>query len=521
MHIKASFKGIINMLQSHIWEKSMLETNIKKPLKRMGSAVVLCALMGGMTLASSANASSHREAINTMNDPCIDHTDLYAWVNPSDRDKLYLIASMVPLHQPGQGNQQTRFCDGVLYEFHLSKGITDLKDEIIYQIQFSSTPPTRVEPIDTNTPPGGGVELLIQVSGGTQTYTVTKVDKEAHTETVLGKNIPVTPTNIGPRSDRLAYGLGLFNSMDTASSTVGLYNDAFAATFITDLHNGGRSWVGQRDDGFYLDEAGIFDAINLRKQGVAEDIFAGTNLMAMALEIPIHDVFPEGVHHQGVAGDDTLLAVHHTASRKTTTIRSKEGNKSSGHWVQEGRQGLPLVNAALIGTQDQNKYLRTKPINDFNNFGSYFLFPVLVRDLELLGTYAKLGVDQDTIDELKGPRTDILDTVSLNNFPNPGSHHVPLKPGFVGDVLRLDVALDSQFPNGRRIDGGPTPNMEHIDVSDVLLTVIVSGGAIPISDGVQYNDKDYLTEFPFLPLPHDGFNDGNGKTTPLRDSDPQ
>ena len=501
----------------------MLDTNTKKSLKKIRSAIALCTIMGSMTLATSANASSHREAINTMNDPCIDHTDLYAWVNPSDRDKLYLIASMIPLHQPGQGNQQTRFCDGVLYEFHLSKGITDLNDEIVYQIQFSSTPPTPVplETINGNTQPGGGVELLIQVSGGTQTYTVTKVDKEAHTKTILGKNIPVTPTNIGPRSDRLAYGLGIFDRTDTTSSTVGLYDDAFAATFINDLNNGGRSWVGQRDDGFYLDEAGIFDAINLRKQGVAEDIFAGTNLMAMALEIPIHDVFPEGVPHQGVAGDDTLLAVHHTASRKATTIRSKEGNKSSGQWVQEGRQGLPLINAGLIGTQDQNKYLRTKPINDFTNFGSYFLYPVLVRDLAFLGTYKALGVDQATVDELKGPRTDILDTVSLNNFPHAGAHHVPLEAGFVGDVLRLDVALDSQFPNGRRIDGGATPNMEHVDVSDVLLTVIVSGGAIPISDGVQYNDKDYLTVFPFLPLPHDGFNSGNGQTTPLRDSDPQ
>ena len=430
---------------------------------------------------------------------------------------------MVPLHQPGQGNQQTRFCDDVRYEFHLSKGITNLRDEIVYRIEFKSTPPTRVrlKNIDGNTPVGGGTELLIQLSGSAQTYKVTKIDKVAKTKTVLGRDLPVTPTNIGPRTDRIAYGLGLFDPNDPASSTVGLYDDAFAATFISDLNNGGRSWMGQRDDGFYLDEAGIFDVLNLRPQGVAEDIFAGSNVMTMALEIPIEDVFPYGVPHQGEAGDDTLLAVHHTASRRKYTKLTKKGSRSSGKWVQVGRQGLPLVNAGLIGTQDQNKYLRTKPVRDFKNFGAYFLFPVIVRDLELLGTYAALGVDQATIDQLKGPRTDILETINLDNFPFPGAHHVPLKPKFTGDVLRLDVAIDSQFPNGRRIDGGPTPDMEHVDVSDVLLTVIVSGGAIPISDGVQYNDKDYLTEFPFLPLPHDGFNDGNGETTPLRPGDPQ
>ena len=475
----------------------MLKTKTIKPRKRKHLAIALCAIMGSMTLATSASASSHREAIDTMNDPCIDNTDLYAWVNPEVRDKLYLIASMVPLHQPGQGNQQTRFCDDVLYEFHLSKGITNLRDEIVYQIKFKSTPPTPVplDTIDGNTPVGGGTELLIQLSGGAQTYKVIKIDKVARTKTVLGRDLPVTPTNIGPRTDRIAYGLGPFDPSDPDSSTVGLYDDAFAATFISDLSNGGRSWMGQRDDGFYLDEAGIFDVLNLRPQGVAEDIFAGSNVMTMALEIPIDDVFPYGVPHQGEAGDDTLLAVHHTASRRKFTKLTRKGSRSFGKWIQVGRQGLPLVNAGLIGTQDQNKYLRTKPINDFDNFGAYFLFPVIARDLELLGTYAALGVDQATIDLLKGPRTDILETINLDNIPFPGAHHVPLQRKFTGDVLRLDVAIDSRFPNGRRIDGGPTPDMEHVDVSDVLLTVIASGGAIPISDGVQYNDKDYLTVF--------------------------
>ncbi len=501
----------------------MLETKLIKSYKKKHLALAFCAIMGSMALATNANASSHREAINTMNDPCIDNTDLYAWVNPGVRDKLYLIASMVPLHQPGQGNQQTRFCDDVLYQFRLSKGTSNLRSEIIYQIKFKSTPPTRVplKTIDGNTPVGGGAELLIQLSGGAQTYSVTKFDKVAKTRTVIGRRLPVTPANIGPRTDRIAYGLGIFDPTDVDSSTVGLYDDEFVATFISDLKNGGRSWVGQRDDGFYLDEAGIFDVLNLRPQGVAEDIFAGSNVMAMALEIPIEDVFPQGVPHQGEAGDDTLLAVHHTSKRRRFTKLTRNGPRSFGRWVQVGRQGLPLVNAGLIGTQDQNKYLRTSPLHDFRNFGAYFLYPVIVRDLELLGTYAALGVDQATIDLLKGPRTDILDTISLNNFPYPGAHNVPLKSGFVGDVLRLDVAIDSQFPNGRRIDGGATPDMEHVDVSDVLLTQIASGGAIPISDGVQYNDKAYLTDFPFLPLPHDGVNNGNGETTPLRYGDPQ
>ena len=489
----------------------------------MASTLAITATMG---LSLTAEASSHREAIDTMNDPCIDNTDLYAWVTPGTRDKLFLIASLVPLHQPGQGNQQARFCDDVLYEFHVSVGETDLRDEIVYQVEFNSTPPTPV-PLDTingNTPVGGGTELLIQLSGGVQTYKVTKIDKVKGTKKVLGKRLPVTPSNVGPRTDRLAFGLGAFDPLDPASSNEGLYDDAFAASFISDLKNGGRAWTGQRDDGFYLDEAGIFDVLNLRPQGVAEDVFAGSNLMTMALEIPITDIYPYGTPHLGEPGNDTLIAIHHTASRKAIRISNKRRTKDFGKWVQLGRQGLPLINAGLIGTQDQNKYLRTKPYNDFVNFGAYFLFPVLARDLELLGTYAALGLDQPIIDKLKGGvngRTDILEYINLNDYPTPGAHSVPLKAGYTGDVLRLDVAIDSKFPNGRRIDGGATPDMEHVDVSDALLTVIAAAGLIQLSDGVQYNDKPYLTEFPFLALPHDGFNDGNGETTPLRPGDPQ
>jgi len=478
------------------------------------------ALLTTLGIATNAQASSHREAINTMNDPCIDNTDLYAWVDEGSHDNLNLLANLVPLHNPGQGNQQTRFCDDVLYVFHLSNGVTDLNDELVYAILFDSTGPAPValDELDGQTPVGGGAEILIQLSGNVQTYRVYR-KKAGQNAVLIGDGLPVAPPRIGPRTDRVAYGLGAFDPADPDSNMVGLYDDAFAATFISELDNGGRAWVGEREDSFYLDEGGIFDLVNLQPQGVSKDIFAGFNLMTMALEIPIEDVTEDGgpIPHNGTAGDDTLLAVHHTAHRRKVRILRESGDDIDyGQWVQLGRQGLPLVNAGLIGTQDQNKYLRTRPADDFANFGAYFLFPVIPRDLEVLGTYAALGVGQDTIDALKGPRTDILEIINLNDFPEVGAHSVPLEPGFTGDVLRLDIAIDSHFPNGRSIPGGEFPDQEQVDVSDVLLTVIASGGAIPISDGVQYNDKEYLSEFPYAALPFEGFSENKGEPTPPR-----
>ena len=48
----------------------------------------------------------------------------------------------------------------------------------------------------------------------------------------------------------------------------------------------------------------------------------------------------------------------------------------------------------------------------------------------------------------------------------------------------------------------------------ILMTVILAGGNLQLGDGVDYNDKDLLTTFPFLPLPHRGFDEGHGTPTP-------
>jgi hypothetical protein len=153
------------------------------------------------------------------------------------------------------------------------------------------------------------------------------------------------------------------------------------------------------------------------------------------------------------------------------------------------REGLPLVNAGLIGVQDQGKYLRTTPLTDVENFAGYFLNPILVRDAEFLGIYDALGVPQATVDSLKTGRVDILKVINLDDIPTPGAHHVPIAPGFTGDVLRVDIATDSGFPNGRPLIGGSAPNREQADVSDVLISLILSGLTLPLGDGVNHNDR--------------------------------
>src|ERR1041385_1187168 len=101
-------------------------------MKRISKILTLAATFA---LAIAARASSHREALAILNEPCADNTDTFAWVSPGTHDKLYMIMDFYPLHEPGQGNHGLRACNGYRYEFHVGKGAS-LKDEAVYRVEF-------------------------------------------------------------------------------------------------------------------------------------------------------------------------------------------------------------------------------------------------------------------------------------------------------------------------------------------------------------------------------------------------
>ena len=513
---------------------------MKRPFKQLIAATALA------VSAITAQASSHREALAILNEPCADNTDTYAWVAPGTHDKLYLIMDFNPLHEPGQGNQGLRACNGYRYQFHIALG-KSLEDEIVYRIEFKNTLKREKAP-GPNDPLGGGNELLWQLTGGTETMTVTRIarsesrhwdnddkndndddgDRDRHSgdrkSVVIGRNLNVLPNNHGPQTDRLIYKLGEFagyDSTDPASREVGLYDQPFVDTFIHPLANGGRIIAGQFDDPYQLDEKGIFDLVNLNRDDLGgipgarrppgKDVFTGFNLFSIALEVPITDIFPNGIPHNGTLNQqstDSLLRVHSSISRrKTQTVDPSNvitGLHGSGEYVQVGRNALPLFNAGLVGTQRQTLYLRSDPLHDVTNFGADILFPVLVRDADALGIYKALGVPPATVSALKGPRTDIINAINLGR-------PIPVADGLTGDVITLDAAIDSSFPNGRRLGGGTAPNRNQVNVNSVLISLIVAGNAAAgLAKGVEVNDKDYLDRFPFLAPAHQGLLQGHG-----------
>ena len=459
-----------------------------------------------MTISGLASASSHREAPAISMDPAADNTDVWAWVSPGTHDKLYVVAAYNPLEEPSGGPNFHKFSDDVLYEVHITRGDKDLNDVVTYQIQFNTAPITEVDPADLNKGPGGGKEFFAQLAGSfNQTYTLTKVANGK--STVVAKGIPVAPPNIGPRTMAVGKSFGIFSSAT--------YDDAFAATFIKDNGAEGKVWAGPRDDGFYVDLARIFDLANFAGNATtpltnATDGVSGFNCHAIALEIPTNLLTSDGKAPTAGASDAQTLGVWASASRRKVRVIRHDGDDDDfGPWIQVSRLGLPLVNEALIGIQDKDKYNRTKPANDVKNFGAYFLNPVVVRDAEAVGVYSALGADPTPF---KSNRTDIIDVINLTNIPSTGAHAIPLSS--TGDVLRVDMGIDSGFPNGRPLVGGAAPNKEQADVTDVLLSVILTKGAVAVSDGVNSNDKNYLTSFPYLALPWEGARQGHGKAAP-------
>ena len=73
------------------------------------------------------------------------------------------------------------------------------------------------------------------------------------------------------------------------------------------------------------------------------------------------------------------------------------------------------------------------------------------------------------------------------------------------------MGFASSFPNGRPLPAGS--NQEN-DVTDILLSVLLLGTPSGISDGVNYNDQNYLTDIPWLATPWQGFSQGHGSPTP-------
>jgi hypothetical protein len=467
-----------------------------------GVALVMALALLLVGLApTTLRAASHREAPLIAMDPEADITDFFMFrsYETGKSDKAVLIMDVIPGEEPSAGPNYYNFDPNVLYAFHVDNNRDGKADDVSFEFQFSNefrgtcqslglflsyvAVPGPITALD-----GAGSEGLCF----RQKYTVTMVN--GNKRTTLAKDKIAVPSNVGPR-------------------TMPNY-DALAAQGIYDLGNGARVFAGQRDDPFYIDLGAVFDTLNLRNPGT--DMLSGFNVHTIALEVPISWLT---VDDKGPTDtkQPVLGAYAATYRRKTTVIR--DGNRAdNGDWVQIQRLANPLVNEAIIGTGDKDRWNSKDPDQEAA-FVQYYLKPRFAVALQLVvGLNTGCTPFGDASCQPNPPAPANLPT--LSNFNRTDLVNILLKYAptdkKLSELLRLNVstppvALASQkrltvlagdnagWPNGRRpID----------DVTDIAVQVVggpnyIGAGA---GDNVSANDKPLPAQFPFIASPWDGRN---------------
>lgn len=413
-------------------------------------------LVAAATLAASgtAFASSHREAPAIAEDQYADNTDLYTFISPDNPDNLVVVANYVPLLIPHSGPNFYRFSDNVAYDIHIDND-GDAKSDLIYRFIFK----TRIANGDTflyNTGTIGSIDdANLNVK---QTYDVLVLDRRGRLQDVIAADVPVAPWHVGDRS----FPGGSYESV--------------ASQAIYETGGGAKLFAGPRDEPFFVD-LHVFDLLGVGGAPTTD----GVNVMSIVMELPIEDIARDGQRPSaGATGAESIIGVHATASRRRKRVlRRNRVERHRGRYVQVSRLGWPLVNEVVIDLKNKDKYNRSRPKDDVDNFGARILFPELPG---LLNAVLGAGCAPTPSDG----RLDIVGLLSPNGTAP-------------ADLLRININqgqsfADSGFPNGRALED---------DVTDTLLTVVCNSGS-PLGDGVDGNDLPFSSSFPYLASPHSG-----------------
>jgi hypothetical protein len=463
---------------------------VKKNIVLAGAVATLVAFQ-----MLPGKASSHREAPLISQDPMADNTDLYAFVSPDQPNTVTIVANYIPLESPAGGPNFPAFDDNVLYAIHVDND-GDAKEDLTYEFRFT----TQTRNPETFLYNVGPITSLSDTNWNRpQTYDVTLVrggrGRNGRSE-VLGSNIPTPPDNIGPRSTP--------------------NYDVLAAAAVTTLSNGVKVFAGQRDDPFFVDLGAVFDLAGLRPfnnlhviplpAGAGHDGVAKYNTHTIALQIPKTQIVGSG---------NGTIGIYASASRPEVRILRKNGTADdNGQFVQVSRLGEPLINEVVIPLGQKDQWNRSDPEDD-HQFASRYLAPEVTRLENLL--YPALDNARET------SRTDLvsilLTGVPTLNFTGPKEAdllrlNTTIAPtAAVGSGDRLGVLNGdfAGFPNGRRLED---------DVVDIDLRAFAEGygsilnGALGLpnrtpnnllGDGVDANDKPFISSFPYLASPHQGY----------------
>jgi len=432
--------------------------------------------------------SSHREAPNISLDPSADNTDVYAFTAKDAPGALTVVANWFPNQVPANGPNFFRFDNRARYYINIDN-TGDGKADIAYRFVFKTF-------VNKNSflyafP---GVESIDDPKlYNKQTYSVFQerlVNGVRKSTTRIASGLPVAPSNVGPKT---------FKDYNAVA------NQAIRSV------SGISLFAGQREDPFFIDLGTTFDAINIRNsgttgnQGGGKDDISGLNTQSIVMQIPEEQVTR---NKQAVASADAsnaVVGVWSSTERKKLEVTNSNFDRnqaSRGKFVQVSRLGNPLVNELVIPNGKKDLFNRTRPHRDAALYGAFVVEPELAKILNALFM----------VNAPETNRTDIVQAL-LQGLPGlnqlaPGPNPLPT------DTLKINLGVpptetpnrfgvlagdNAGFPNGRRLED---------DVVDIELQVVagfLKGNKVPLGDGVDQNDKQFLTTFPYVAPPVSGF----------------
>jgi hypothetical protein len=441
-----------------------------------GLAGALVAALAAVAVVVAVGAgSSHREAPLTSLDPTGDDTDVYAFTAKDAPGALTVVANWIPFEDPAGGPNFYRFDDRAHYYINV-----DNTGDGAWDVRYLFTFHTKIGNKDTFLYALPGVSSITDPKLNVkQFYDVTRLryrKGRVVSSNVVARGLPVAPNNVGPK-------------------TIPDYN-AVANQAIRTLRGGGKVFAGQREDPFFVDLGATFDGINLRNMtgnaGGGKDDLAGYGVHSIVLQVPEAAVTRDAKPVADAKAADAVIGVWSSTERRRLQVTNRDKG-SDASWVQVSRLGNPLVNEVVIPLRDKDKFNRTQPADDAENYGKYVVTPHLAAVMNQL---FDLGVKTTG-------RTDIV-TALLTGIP--GVTQISPKPA-AADTLKINLGVppsdkenrfgviggdDAGFPNGRRLGD---------DVVDIELRVIggyLIGKKLPLGDGVDGNDVSYLDTFPYV-----------------------
>jgi hypothetical protein len=463
--------------------------------------------------------SSHREAPEISKDPVADNADVYAFVSPDAPDTVTILTNFVPLQDPPGGPNFFEFGDDVVYSIYIDND-GDGIPEIAYQFSFE----TQLRNPDTFLYNTGQISSLDSPNWNKrQFYSVTRVDgpdttaygtasaNGGLTTTVLAEGLASPPCNIGPRS-----------TPDYPQ---------LAKAAIHNLPSGEVVFAGQRNDGFLVDLGAVFDLGDLRPfqnlhlipsaAAPGVDATKTLNIHTIALQVPIERLTATRSRPKGRQDANSVIGVWSAASRRKVRIIDSNNDEGaeSGPWVQVSRLGNPLFNEVLIPLGLKDKWNTLYPVGD-KQFLSHVEHPELANLLPVLypGVFPKLaGINAARADLV----AILLTGIPWGLIPDFQNYTGPV----LSDQLRLNVAIPptaepsrfgllggdlAGFPNGRRVVDDVV-SIELRAIAGVTYPLVDNSykpdpAAGLLTEGLTASMDRYLSSFPYLADPRDGFD---------------